>query len=134
MLSGTRAFEGQSAASVIAAILERDPAPLDIPPALRRIIATCLTKDPDRRFQNALDLKTALTWAAEQPLVAKAEERVLRFQIEPPPGGRFALGALTSGGWEGRCLRCQCEWEDRPLGSTTGVEGGPIAIWNRRRQ
>ena len=29
MLTGKRAFEGQSAASVIAAILEREPAPLD---------------------------------------------------------------------------------------------------------
>src|SRR5206468_11028910 len=32
MLSGKRAFEGQSAASVIAAILEREPAPLDLAP------------------------------------------------------------------------------------------------------
>ena len=31
MLTGKRAFEGQSAASVIAAILEREPAPLDTP-------------------------------------------------------------------------------------------------------
>jgi hypothetical protein len=36
MLTGKRAFEGDSAASVIAAILERDPAPLDVSPPLDR--------------------------------------------------------------------------------------------------
>ena len=63
MLSGKRAFEGSSAASVIAAILEREPAPLEVNPPLDRVIRTCLAKDPDQRFQNALDLKRALHWA-----------------------------------------------------------------------
>src|SRR6516162_10032681 len=58
MLAGKQAFEGQSAASVIAAILEREPAPLNLAVPLERVIRNCLVKDPDRRFQNALDLKT----------------------------------------------------------------------------
>jgi hypothetical protein len=33
--------------------------------ALDRVIKTCLEKNPDRRFQNALDLKRALVWAME---------------------------------------------------------------------
>src|SRR6476661_6491946 len=56
MLTGKRAFDGASAASVIAAILEREPAPLDIAPSLERIVRKCLAKDPDERFQTALDL------------------------------------------------------------------------------
>jgi Tol biopolymer transport system component/predicted Ser/Thr protein kinase len=75
MLSGKRAFEGQSAASVIAAILEREPAALNLAPPLERVIRTCLAKDSDHRFQNALDLKRALTWALEQPIAAKADRR-----------------------------------------------------------
>ena len=75
MLSGKRAFEGQSAASVIAAILEREPAPLNLTPPLERVIKTCLTKSPDDRFQNALDLKRNLMWALEQPIAAKANRR-----------------------------------------------------------
>jgi serine/threonine protein kinase len=51
MLSGKRAFEGQSAASVIAAIIEREPAPLNLAPPMERVIRTCLSKDPDQRFQ-----------------------------------------------------------------------------------
>jgi eukaryotic-like serine/threonine-protein kinase len=65
MLTGKRAFEGASAASVIAAILEREPAPLNLAPPLERVIRTCLAKDPEQRFQTALDLKRALKWAIE---------------------------------------------------------------------
>jgi predicted Ser/Thr protein kinase len=75
MLSGRRAFEGQSAASVIAAILEREPAPLDTAPPLERIIWSCLAKNPEQRFQNAIDLKRNLTWALEQPINAKTNHR-----------------------------------------------------------
>jgi serine/threonine protein kinase len=60
MLTGKRAFEGESAASVIAAILEREPAPLTVMPPLERIVRRSLAKDPDQRFQTARDLKAAL--------------------------------------------------------------------------
>ena len=66
MLSGKRAFTGESAASVIAAIMEREPAPLDLGPPLARVLRTCLAKDPDRRFQTAIDLKRDLLWAMEE--------------------------------------------------------------------
>jgi serine/threonine protein kinase len=51
MLTGKRAFEGASPASVIAAILEREPAPLHLSPPLERVIRTCMAKDPDERIQ-----------------------------------------------------------------------------------
>src|SRR6478672_3427096 len=66
MLTGRRAFEGQSAASVIAAILEREPAPLINATPLERVVRRSLAKDPDQRFQTARDLKAALDWAMEQ--------------------------------------------------------------------
>src|SRR2546427_5709126 len=67
MLTGKRAFEGESAASVIAAIIEREPAPLTAAPPLERIVRRSLAKDPDQRFQTARDLKAAMAWAMEQP-------------------------------------------------------------------
>src|SRR5258708_4769134 len=73
MLSGKRAFEGQSAASVIGAILEREPAPLTVARPLERIVRRALAKDPDQRFQTARDLKAALTWAMEQAPLAAAK-------------------------------------------------------------
>ena len=65
MLSGTPAFAGSSNARIIAAILEREPEPLKTTAQLDRVIRMCLAKDPDQRFQNALDTKTALQWAME---------------------------------------------------------------------
>src|SRR5689334_1158901 len=72
MLTGRRAFEGNNAASVVAAILERDPAPLVEARPLERVVRRSLAKDPDQRFQTARDLKAALSWALEQPPTATA--------------------------------------------------------------
>ncbi len=69
MLTGKRAFEGSSPASVIAAIMER-PAPsiADVAPvALDRVLKKCLAKDPDERWQTARDLKDELDWIASAP-------------------------------------------------------------------
>ena len=54
LVTGRKAFEGKSRASLIAAILERQPPPVSSlqtmsPPALDRIVTTCLAKDPDAR-------------------------------------------------------------------------------------
>jgi len=70
MATGKRAFEGKTTASVIAAVLERDPPPVSTiqpmaPPALDRVVKTCLAKDPDERFQNVHDVQLQLKWIAE---------------------------------------------------------------------
>ena len=70
MASGRKAFSGKSRASMIAAILERDPAPISsiapmTPPALDRVVKTCLAKEPDDRFQTAHDAKLQLEWIVE---------------------------------------------------------------------
>jgi len=69
MATGRKAFEGQSRASVIAGILEREPPPLStltpmITAALDRVVRKCLAKDPDQRWQSAQDLKDELQWIA----------------------------------------------------------------------
>jgi len=69
MLTGKRAFEGSSPASVIAAIMER-PAPSIAnvaPAALDRVLRKCLAKDPDERWQTARDLEDELEWIASAP-------------------------------------------------------------------
>jgi serine/threonine protein kinase len=70
MLTGTPAFAGESAASLVGAILAKEPAPVAArqpltPPALDRLVRTCLAKDPDERVQNAHDLVLYLRWAAD---------------------------------------------------------------------
>jgi len=67
MLSGRRPFDGPNAATIIAAILDKEPAPLPVSPALERAVRTCLNKDPGQRYQTAREVQRALTWAFEQP-------------------------------------------------------------------
>ncbi|OFW39370.1 MAG: hypothetical protein A3J29_03005 [Acidobacteria bacterium RIFCSPLOWO2_12_FULL_67_14b] len=70
MLTGQKAFEGRTHASLIAAILERE-APLvttlqpGAPPLVDAIVRKCLAKKPDDRWQSAADLGSALRWAAD---------------------------------------------------------------------
>ncbi|HEX5131914.1 MAG TPA: protein kinase [Candidatus Krumholzibacteria bacterium] len=67
MATGKRAFHGNSQASLIAAILEREPTPIAeiqplSPPSLDRLVKACLAKDPDERVQTAHDVKLQLGW------------------------------------------------------------------------
>ena len=61
MLSGKRAFHGDTTADTITAILTKEPADLsetnrNIPPGLERIVRHCLEKNPEERFYSAHDL------------------------------------------------------------------------------
>ena len=62
LFSGRRAFEGESSADIVSAILKNDPAELEtsVPMGVRQIVEHCLEKDPARRFQSAHDLAFAL--------------------------------------------------------------------------
>jgi len=65
MATGKRAFEGKNQISVASAILEKDPeaiskiTPLS-PAALDYLVATCMAKDREERFQTAHDLRLQL--------------------------------------------------------------------------
>jgi Tol biopolymer transport system component len=70
VVTGHKAFDGKSQASLLGAILKDDPPPLSqlqplAPPALEFLIRTCLAKDPAARFQTAHDLLLYLKWIAE---------------------------------------------------------------------
>jgi Tol biopolymer transport system component/predicted Ser/Thr protein kinase len=67
MLSGRRAFTGDSKLSTMSAILKEEPKPVEnIPPELERIIRRCLRKDRDKRYQHMDDLKLALEEVREE--------------------------------------------------------------------
>jgi eukaryotic-like serine/threonine-protein kinase len=88
MATGKKAFTGKSQASLIGSILRDDPpsiseaAPM-VPPALNRVVRTCLAKDPEDRFQTAHDAKLQLQWIMEggsqaglpAPVVARRKNR-----------------------------------------------------------
>ena len=86
MVTGRKAFEGKSQASLIGAILKDTPAPMSTlrplaPPLLDHIVQRCLAKDPDERWQTAADLKVELQWvtqAAPAPLPVPLASRSTR--------------------------------------------------------
>ncbi|HSE39793.1 MAG TPA: protein kinase, partial [Acidobacteriota bacterium] len=83
MATGKKAFEGNSQASLIAAILKEEPKSIAqqqplAPSSLDNIVRTCLAKDPEDRFQTAHDVKLQLQWISELPQVAKIETQTSR--------------------------------------------------------
>lgn len=90
MGTGRKAFEGKSHASLIAAILEREPPPIAtlqplVPPALDHVVRTCLAKEPEARWQTAHDVLVELKWIAEagsqagipRPVISRRKSREL---------------------------------------------------------
>jgi len=97
MATGKKAFEGKSQASLIAKILEADPPPISslqpmTPPALERVVKTCLAKDPDDRWQTARDLTRELKWASES-----SDHRDKVATVAPARGARLWLPWLILG-------------------------------------
>jgi serine/threonine protein kinase len=69
MAAGKRPFEGKSQLSLASSILEKDAEPISainpsVPPAFEHVLATCLQKNPEERFQTAHDVKLELQWIA----------------------------------------------------------------------
>ena len=81
MLSGARAFGGDTAAEILSAVLRDDPPPLIAPDSLGHIVRRCLAKHPGQRFASMLELKAALQSQSALPsLDAKASIAVLPFE------------------------------------------------------
>src|SRR5271163_1613444 len=76
LITGQRAFTGKTRTSLVASILKDQPRPLSelqplSPPALERVVATCLEKDPDKRWQSAREVKHALEWISSESPAAR---------------------------------------------------------------
>jgi tRNA A-37 threonylcarbamoyl transferase component Bud32 len=118
MLTGQKAFSGKSQASLIAAILARDPEPISklaplSPRALDRVVARCLAKDPEARWNSAREVRELLSFVSEGEEAAPRAQRTswlpwviagaavavafsvaAFFRVEPPapqPIGHFVL-------------------------------------------
>ncbi len=77
MLTGKKAFEGKSQASLIGAIMKAEPRPIShvqplAPAVLEHLVARCLAKDPDERWQSAHSLKRKLQWVVRNRGAATA--------------------------------------------------------------
>jgi TolB-like protein len=119
MATGHPAFEGASPASIIAAIMSRDPEPMSAraamtPPALDQLVRRCLAKRKDDRLQSAHDLaialqdlrdeatsmiRSGLSTSSYAGLVADAAPRARRRRTWFVAGAIAAALLLGGGGW-----------------------------------
>jgi serine/threonine protein kinase/WD40 repeat protein len=107
MLSGNRAFNGDTSVEIMSAILKQDPPELSqnnhaVPPSLDRIVRHCLEKNPEERFQSASDVAFALSNLSEPsgasaPLYA--EEGRSKFPAVAPILGGLLLASVVAGLW-----------------------------------
>ena len=113
ILTGRRAFDGKSQASLLSAILKDDPPSVSTlqplaSPALDFLVRTCLAKDPDTLFQTARDVLLYLQWIAQggsaagipAPIVSSRKRRERAIWVV----AAIALAAGTGGivWWLGR--------------------------------
>lgn len=109
MATGVRAFEGKSQFTVASAILEKDLEPVSkvrpmAPATLDLLVAQCLAKNPEERFQCAADAGVALKWispvapvsppAGESPVGTPALQRALPWTF----AAAGVLAAIILGG------------------------------------
>lgn len=110
MITGQRAFPGESRISTLAAVVEKDPPPPSgisstTPPELDRLIARCLRKDVERRSQNMADVKLALEELRDESESGKlarpatAAPAGARRWLWPALAGASVLIAVTALAW-----------------------------------
>ena len=110
MATGRRAFEGKTKTSLIAAIVKEQPRPVSeiiplTPASLDHVIAKCLEKDPDARWQSAHDVGDELRWNAERgsqssvaaPVVIRRKRREGLLLVTA--AAAVSLAALATWGW-----------------------------------
>jgi tetratricopeptide (TPR) repeat protein len=119
MVTGEKPFKGDSNISILSSILKEEPTSVSdvksiLPLQLGRIIHHCLAKEPERRFQSALDVSNQLqalraevssqTITGQHPVLTKAAMPVKRIGIMAAIGlvvvvaAVFGLRSLTGGG------------------------------------
>jgi Tol biopolymer transport system component/predicted Ser/Thr protein kinase len=113
MISGKRAFHGETAADTMSAILKEEPPELsetarNVPPGLERIVRHCLEKHPTQRFQSAGDLAfdlealteiSASTKSGAQAAVQQVRSAGSRRRLAAVAGLIVLAGALLGLGW-----------------------------------
>ncbi|MEX2662104.1 MAG: protein kinase, partial [Vicinamibacterales bacterium] len=113
LITGTRAFDGQTSSSIMAAVLATKPRPIEelvplTPPALERIVSRCLAKDPEDRWHTARDVAAELQWVAQG-------------------GSKVGLPAVVSGR---RKVREHLAWAACVVATVAAI--GFAVAWNQR--
>jgi hypothetical protein len=120
MVTGRRAFDGDTSVSILSAILTKTPPAAStllagVPPELDRILKRCLEKDPERRYPSADDLGRELATCLETLVRYRTSLRALlrnpRFAVPAALLGAVALGsAIWFGIHSARLRLVRTQW------------------------
>jgi Tol biopolymer transport system component/tRNA A-37 threonylcarbamoyl transferase component Bud32 len=141
MLTGQRAFHGDTPMSTLAAVIHKEPKPVSelspvTPRDLDRIITRCLRKDRTRRTQHMDDVRLALEdlkeesdsgrLAAEQAPVAKTRKSRRWAWMAAAVSMGVAGGAFGVWWWTARSAGRPAELAMRPLTADSGLTTHPV--------
>ena len=103
MLTGRRAFAGDTVADTLARVIERDPdwslLPATTPPAIRSLLERCLVKNPRQRLQAMGDARLVLEEALAELTSAPRKAAPAPAPAEPPPRPARATRWLALAPW-----------------------------------
>jgi len=124
MTTGRRPFEGDSAASVIGAILKDTPPSITsrqplAPPLVDHIVVRCLRKEPDDRWQSARDVKFELESVRDSSILAKAPVSRRRWPVATSAALWDSSAAPSASG--SSCGRAKLDSLTHPWSSTRHV-------------
>jgi eukaryotic-like serine/threonine-protein kinase len=136
MLTGRRAFEGESITDTLAAVIKSEPnwdmLPAEMPARIRELVRRCLTKDPKQRLQAIGDARIAieetLSGADSVSPVDDRREIAAHIGARQPwrraatwAAGSFLLYLALYGGWwlRGRRATSQPRWSGDLLGGSS---------------
>ena len=140
MLTGRKAFEGPSGASVMAAILDREPPSLSTlqplaPQRLEDLVRRCLAKDPDQRWQSARDVllelqstrAPSLPSALSPSVEGHTTDKARRHRVVLPVVTAVSLAAVFAGALLVAPLR---RWlaSAPPTGASAAVQKAALAV------
>jgi Tol biopolymer transport system component/serine/threonine protein kinase len=153
MLTGQRAFAGESKMSTLAAVLRAEPKPLSeltpgLPREVERLVMRCLRKDVNRRAQHMADLKLALEELREDSESGSLEAATPARLPARQRGGWIAMAAAailaaTGAAWWMHTPKQETLYEPTPLTTYAGSESFPsfspdgtqvAFMWNGERQ
>jgi len=135
MATGERPFRGDTSMSTISSILRDEPAPVtklkrSLPRDFGRIIRRCLAKDPDRRYQTALDLRNDLEELKSgidsgelvaEPIVAARQRHSFRWLVAPVVVAIVIAAGVVSITWR-RLGPARAVLVPRPITGSIGQE------------
>jgi serine/threonine protein kinase len=136
MLSGRRAFSGDSTPAVMAALLRDEPPPLQASSSVDKIVRRCLAKQPSARYQTISELKTALEQVLAEKASASSTEPLLKESYveawaEISPDGRWMAYQSDESGKPEVYVR---PFPDVNKGkSTVSTTGGTFPLWSPDR-